>query len=164
MDTKQKGLTLVELMITLAVAITLLAVGMPLFTGMAANNRAVAQTNALVTALTLARSEAIGRAADVSIAASASGWGGGWSVFVDADADGVQDAGELLLRTWDAPSGTPEITLSAGSAIIFQPLGDVDIATPLTFDLDQAGATGATARCVTVTGSGQIRTTRGVCS
>jgi type IV fimbrial biogenesis protein FimT len=164
MDTKQSGLTLVELMITLAVAITLLAVGVPMFTGIAANNRATAQTNALVTALTLTRSEAIGRAADVSIAASAGGWAGGWSVFVDTDADGVHDSGELLLRTWEAPSGSPRIVLSAGSAITFQPMGNVDIATPLTFELDQADATGASTRCVTVTGSGQIRTAGGGCS
>jgi type IV fimbrial biogenesis protein FimT len=164
MDNKQSGLTLVELMITLAVAITLLAVGMPLFTGVASNNRATAQTNALVTALTLTRSEAIGRAADVSIAAVDGDWAGGWSVFVDADADGVQDTGEVVIRTWEAPSGRPSISLSSGSAITFQSLGNVDVATPLTFELDQVGATGATVRCITVTGSGQIRTAGGACT
>lgn len=164
METRQKGLTLVELMVTVAVATILLATGLPLFTGLAANNRATAQTNALVTALSLSRSEAIGRAADVSVAAAAGGWASGWSVFVDLDADGVRDGGEVLLRSWEAPSGAPTISLSTGSSITFQPMGNVDIVAPLTFQLDQADASGASTRCVTVTASGQIRTTRGSCT
>lgn len=152
---RQQGLTLVELMVTLAVAIILLAVGMPLFSGVAANNRAVAQTNALVTALNLARSEAVARAAAVSVAATGGSWNNGWFVFVDTDADGTQDAGETTVRLWEAPAGNPAIS---GSAITFGFSGAAS--STGSFQLNQSGTTGSTARCVTVMATGQIRTKR----
>ena len=159
MDTmrrKQRGLTLVELMVTLAVAIILLAVGMPLFTGMAANNRAAANVNALVTALNLARSEAVGRGDVVGVAANGGSWkDDGWVVFHDVDADGNFDAGEEL-RIWEAPLGNAEIT--GGATVTFDYTGVASTQTD--FDLDLTDATGLVRRCVTVTTTGQIRTKR----
>ena len=61
MKRPQHGLTLVELMVTVAVAITLLAIGIPAFQGIEANSRAAARANTFATALNLARSEAVGR-------------------------------------------------------------------------------------------------------
>jgi len=66
------GLTLIELMVTLAVAIVLLAIGIPAFQGLASSNRASTQANGLVTALNLARSEAISRGIPVAVCARAS--------------------------------------------------------------------------------------------
>ena len=68
MKTKH-GFTLIELMVTLAVAIVILAVGIPVFSTMIANNRAAADSNALVTALQFARSEAVKRSAQVRVCA-----------------------------------------------------------------------------------------------
>ena len=48
---KSYGFTLIELIVTLAAAIVILAVGIPVFSTMIANNRAAADSNALVTAL-----------------------------------------------------------------------------------------------------------------
>ena len=110
MSTRQQGLTLIELMVTLAAAIILIAVGMPLFSGVAANNRATAQTNALVSAIKLARSEAVKRGANVSIAAVSSDWVNGWTVFVDANTNGAVDAGEGL-RSWEAITVPPWVVL-----------------------------------------------------
>ena len=68
MKTKQ-GFTLVELAITVAVGIVLLAVGIPVFSTLIANNRAAADSNALVTAFQLARSEAVKRGVPVAVCA-----------------------------------------------------------------------------------------------
>ncbi len=58
MQSKTKGFTLFELIVTIAVAAIIVSVGIPGFTSFVQNNRAVTHTNDLVTALNLARSEA----------------------------------------------------------------------------------------------------------
>ncbi len=68
MKTKH-GFTLIELMVTIAVAIVIMAVGIPVFSTMIANNRAAADSNALVTALQFARSEAVKRSDSVRVCA-----------------------------------------------------------------------------------------------
>lgn len=175
MSNKQQGLTLIELMVTLAVAIILVAVGMPLFSGIAANNRAVAQTNALVTALNVARSEAVGRATTVSVCSSATNppgatptcgdalqWTNGWFVFTDTGTAGIVDGTDERLRIWEAPTGNPVITVTGAAWSRFGDTGAVDASS--TFQLGQSDATGNQIRCVTVSNTGNIRTVRGACS
>ena len=108
----QQGLTLVELMVTLAVAIILVAVGMPLFSGVAANNRATTQANTFLTAFKLARSEAIRRGTGVSVCAIAdptanpivcgsnSDWDNGLLVFTDGGTAGTVDGGDERLKVF----------------------------------------------------------------
>jgi type IV fimbrial biogenesis protein FimT len=174
MRRRDRGLTLVELMVTMAAAIILLAVGMPLFTGVVANNRAAAQANALVTALNLARSEAVGRGTTVSLrhadtdadsdADTTADWEDGWQVFVDEDADGQVDVGaDEVLRVWPPLSTKAALTLSDGDAVTFG-FNGASTGAQVEFELGEIegeeDATGLVRRCVTVTGSGQIRTKR----
>jgi type IV fimbrial biogenesis protein FimT len=90
---KYTGFTLVELMIVLAIVSILLMVGAPSLKTFMQGNRLVASTNELLSALHLARSEAIKLNSRVSICESSDGstcsntgsWQNGWIVFVDAD-------------------------------------------------------------------------------
>jgi type IV fimbrial biogenesis protein FimT len=170
MQNAQKGLTLVELMVTLAVAIILIAVGMPLFTGVVGSNRVTGQTNGLVAALQLARSESVKRGLDSFVCASsgtlsvdcaATDWSDGWSVFADTDDDGALDSGELL-RVWD-DIGNSTLTLTGGTSIRYLPSGELQSATPVTFELANPDAGGTQERCVTVGITGQVRSERGAC-
>lgn len=61
------GFTIVELMITLAVSAILMAVAVPSFNQMIMTSRLTAQANELVSAINLARSEAIKRNASISL-------------------------------------------------------------------------------------------------
>lgn len=103
---KIDGFTLVELMITIAVAAILLATATPSFTSLIQNHRLVAQHNDFVANLNLARSEAVKRgvrvtlckSADATHCTNAGGWEQGWIMFVDRDNDAVLDDDEEILR------------------------------------------------------------------
>jgi type IV fimbrial biogenesis protein FimT len=58
---RSRGFTLMELMFTLLLAGILLGIGVPSFRGMIANNRLSSQTNEIIAAINMARSEAITR-------------------------------------------------------------------------------------------------------
>ena len=101
---KTRGFTIFELMITIGVAGVILSVGVPNFIGFVQNNRAVNDTNDLVTSLNLGRSEAIRRGSTVTLCSSTDGatcsasndWSTGWIV--------QSSAGEVL-RAWPERSG-----------------------------------------------------------
>ncbi|AZZ94364.1 prepilin-type N-terminal cleavage/methylation domain-containing protein [Hahella sp. KA22] len=58
---KQKGFTLVELMVVIAILAITLVLGLPSFSNLIDSNRVTANTNTLVGALNLARMEAVNR-------------------------------------------------------------------------------------------------------
>ena len=88
---KHSGFTLIELTITLAIVGILLMVGVPSLKTFMQGNQLIASTNELISALHIARSEAIKLNSRVSICESSDGtscsstgsWRNGWIVFVD---------------------------------------------------------------------------------
>jgi len=95
------GFTLIELMITLVVAVIVLTVAVPSLQDMVTSNRVATEVNSLVATLNRARSEAIKRGESVKLCASntctgTGNWSDGWILFRDTDDDGVVDTGELI--------------------------------------------------------------------
>ncbi|MCG5513293.1 GspH/FimT family pseudopilin [Ectothiorhodospira shaposhnikovii] len=86
---RANGFTLVELMVTLAVAAILATVAVPGFTQMIQSNRVTTQTNELVSAFALARSEAIKRGGQVSVTATGNNFATGWCVHLGANCTGT---------------------------------------------------------------------------
>ncbi len=92
---KYSGFTLIELMIALAIVGILLTLGVPSLKTFMQRNQLTASTNELISALHVARSEAIKQNSRVSICESSDGancavtgsWANGWIVFVDANGD-----------------------------------------------------------------------------
>lgn len=83
---RQAGFTLIELMVTMAVAVIVLGAGLPQMQALLENNRLSAQANRLSADLNLARTEAVRRGGTVRMVARGSDWSAGWSL---VDADGV---------------------------------------------------------------------------
>ncbi len=115
----QKGFTLLELVITLAIAAIVVGLAAPSFSNMIQDNRLSSQTLDFVAALNLARSEAIKRRTRVTLCKSRNeadcssnnnDWGQGWIVFVDNNANNQRDGGETILRVHGPLSGNNTLT------------------------------------------------------
>jgi type IV fimbrial biogenesis protein FimT len=101
------GFTLLELIIAISIAGVLMAMAIPSFRDMIRSSRLTTYTNEFVTALSLARNEAIKRGAIVhvrKIGGTGTYWStSGWMVFVDKNANDTFEAGtDELLKTYDA--------------------------------------------------------------
>ncbi|WP_439587205.1 GspH/FimT family pseudopilin [Hydrogenophaga sp.] len=121
----QAGFTLIELMVGVAIMAILLAVGVPSFQSAVASNRLTSSTNDVVSALALARTEAIRRGTRVTMCKSANAtgcttagsWAQGWIIFVDttrSSADAAVDGGEAILASNAAASGNIAMLGSSG--------------------------------------------------
>ncbi len=99
---QQQGFTLIELFITMLVALVLVGIGIPSFSSALKNSRLSKSTNDLITSLHRARSEALKRGRHVRMCADSgncdnSNWENGWIVFVDKNENGTKDADEDLI-------------------------------------------------------------------
>ena len=175
-----KGFTLIELMVTIAIAGILVGIAIPNFTSIITSNRLTAGANELVTALNLARSEAVKRGIQVTVrrkSSTSSQWELGWDVFVDVNGDETfSDNGnatlcetgeDCLLRTYDAlPTG---YTLRTSTGTTYQnyaaylPSGLSNVAVSDTFRLCN-GAGNTTPRSITINSMGRARVSTGTTS
>jgi type IV fimbrial biogenesis protein FimT len=106
-----EGVSLVELMVTIAILAILVALAAPSIDQITRATRLDADTERFQSALALARSEAVKRNTIVSIVPATGGYGAGWQIVTDNAANTPNCAlssvdGELLLRVQDALSPT----------------------------------------------------------
>jgi type IV fimbrial biogenesis protein FimT len=131
----RRGFTLVEMLVTVCILGTLLAIAVPLARSFGHSMKLSSLSNAFLSQLHLARSEAIKRngrvaickSADGASCSAAGGWEQGWILFHDVDNDGLRDAGEGVVQRFAAlPPG-------------FRLVGNVNVAKYVSF-----AATGGT--------------------
>ena len=164
---RNKGFTLIELMVTLAVAVILITVAVPGFRTMIQNNRASTQANELLTAFMLARTEAIKRGTVVSVCSSidqsscaaSTNWATGWIVFNDDDENGVRDTNvastEAVIRVWESLDGAPTLT-GATQNVQYQASGLVAATSSFTLTLPDCKGNQVQTININAVGSGRI--------
>ncbi len=170
---RQKGVTIIELMVAVGVLAILAAVAVPSYQFLITNNQVSTQSNRLLGSLLYARSESIKRGQTVSVCWSASGtacggtsgqgWSDGWMVFVDVGADGTyHSATDTLLKVESAIPGGHTIKSSYANSVQFRPDGSSNAFG--NFTLCSADNEPQHTRQVDVSRSGRSRvTSQGVC-
>lgn len=172
---QDKGLTLIELLIALAVAGLLLGLAAPAFQTMIQNNRASSLSNTWVSALKYTRQEAIHRGESVSVCPAGNtafsfcgaDWEQGWMIFVNPDEDAVfaNNTAEPLLRAHEAlASNTTFTTTPTTSMITFTSRGFPNSSSSnVTFNLSANGCVGENGRSISISPTGRISVTATIC-
>jgi type IV fimbrial biogenesis protein FimT len=132
---RPRGVTLIELLMTLAILAILVVIGLPSMQEAFRTNRVSAFSNDVLAAAAYARSEAIRRAGEVVLCASSDPTAGGadpaangatcagvalnrgWIVFVDEDRDGQRQASEPVLRVGERRT---DLVAAAGSDFVLR--------------------------------------------
>lgn len=158
------GFTLIEMMITIAIATILVLIAVPNLMTFVNENRITTQTNELITDLSVARGEAVRRGVRVAICirnADASAcdvggvWATGWIMFTDNDADGAVDTGETILKVHEAlPTG---MTITGFTAGILTYSPSTTVIAGAAFTLCKSGYFG---RVITISATGRPSTAK----
>jgi len=125
------GFTVIEIVVTLAVSLTLISLAYPSFRTLTQNSRMAAQINDLIADLNYTRSEAIKRRAAVTICTSSDGAtcsAGNW-----ANGRLIRDANLVALRYRGALDATTDTLTSALSSYSYDSKGGVAVAISFKF-------------------------------
>lgn len=120
----QRGFTLVELIVALAVAAVLGALAAPAYSRFLAEQRLLGEARRLSEAIVVARSEAIKRNGVVILCAvappdgcgEAPHWHDGWTAFEDRDGNGTPDPGDPPVPLAE-PAGVPGVTIVGNAPV-----------------------------------------------
>lgn len=126
MKSLQKGITLIEAMITIALISIIALIAVPNFQSFFENSRVRTATNGFISATQLARSEAIKRGVNVivcrrnntgSACDNNSDWTNGWLVI-------TTDATPEVIQVWEPLRNNVSMILSTNN-VVYQPSGRV---------------------------------------
>jgi type IV fimbrial biogenesis protein FimT len=162
-----QGVTLIELMITVAILSVLIGLAVPTFDSVRLSSKLRSYSNELVAGALLARSEAIKRNSVVKLCVmnadgddcqNSTDWENGWLIFHDANNDDTLDAGETLIAVH--PAATTGYKLD-GSAAVLAFEGDGVGSTTFTMTVCRATpSVGDQERMITVSASGTTNVTK----
>lgn len=170
---RQRGVTLLELLVTILIFGVVAAIALPNMASFMQSNQITSQANSLVGALNLARGEAITRGVNVTVCSSnnqttcGGAWADGWIVVLDTAVAGASPPNapieSTVLQVYSPLEGGA--TLTGGPTFIrYTARGLADLsADPDPYQLRTPGCTGSQGRDIDVSITGQITTTDGPC-
>ena len=130
---KYSGFTMIELLVAIAIAAIVVAVGVPELRSFVQKGQIITVTNELLASFHVARSEAIRQNASACVCPSdsandpvpacsgANTWETGWIAFLDLNGNCVIEAGapgDVLLKVWDGSKYGDQLTVRNNNASI----------------------------------------------
>ncbi len=141
------GFTLPELLTVLAITGILVAIALPSFSSLIANQRSRALSSDLMSSLARARSEAVKRNTDVAMTPATGGWEAGWSIKHPTDET-------FLLDSHERVNGA---SITGPLEVVYQSNGRTRGSSTITFDVVLEHST--THRCIAIDLSGRANLT-----
>lgn len=149
--TPQRGFTLVELVVSIAMLAILASIATPSFMRMIEAQRLRTGAFALISDLTLARSEAVKRGEPVELMPVDGNWAGGWLVRVAATSETIGSQTKI---------GSGITLASAATSVRFNRNGQVDTVSSVRIALSD---THDGRRCISLDPSGRPKSTKSQC-
>lgn len=154
---KQRGVTLIELLVTISIAAILLTLGIPSFASFLRSSRVSGATNDLAAVLYLARSEAVKRGAAVTVCPDANS---------DSTCDASTDWNDGLVVLANAAAirraaATPQVTItSSANSFVYDSRG---VAAAGTINLVVGTCPERSERQIDIAATGRIQVTTVTC-
>ena len=156
-----RGFTLLELMVGIVLFVVLLGLGIPSFNGLIQTCAISSSNNGLISAINIARSEAIKRHSIIEIRPISANWNLGWRIWQDRNGNSAIDVNETL-RTFSALSDRVTLT-STATQLRFSSRGNLLDTNSITFTLTPHECNGEDVRQITVPATGRPSLTRENC-
>lgn len=155
---KEKGFTLIELMIAIAILGVIVGLAAPAMGDFLIRQRVSSQANELMLALAFARSEAVKSNTSIAIIPatnSSDGWSDGWCVGPESSMNNCNHSSRL--RTFSAVSGVSVSSpyRTSNPKLYFKRDGTLNGAQPFRITSSKLKATGDDARCVDIATQGR---------
>lgn len=161
-----KGITLVEVIISLTIIAILSTIAVPSIQNILLNSRLSSNSMELSNAIFLARSEAIKRSRSVAVCESANGtsctgshnWKNGWLVWVDTNGDEILAVGEEVVQVRLEANSTSTINSTESKSVIrFLATGflAINVAEQRNFTLCDS-RTGENGKLINIRASGRV--------
>lgn len=131
---RQRGLTLIELVATVAVIAILTGVGVPSFQSLMANQKQTTAINSYIASFQQARMRAVAQASQVVLCPSSNGitctgglsWDQGWLIYDDDNRNRRHDAGETVVAVFAAlPTGLGATSSIGRPQLVYRSDGSV---------------------------------------
>lgn len=161
----QRGLTLIELMVTLAIVAIFVMFVVPSFNSLMASYRLMSMRDSMVNAVYFAKAEAVSRKGTVALCPSSDGttclnsnqWNQGWIAFLDRGTAGW-DSGDEIIRVWEGRGRVLLGAVDLAKTISFIPQGIATSGAGQTIGFcDPDGTVGGRSLVIGST-TGQVRT------
>jgi len=130
--TAQRGFTLIEMMVAVALTGLLLSMAVPALQQFTSNARQTSTINDFVSSMHIARSTAVTTNFRTTICASSNGvsceavsWDQGWIVFSDRDSDQAVGNDETIVASSDGADGLDIQSAEFGQFLMYRPNGRV---------------------------------------
>lgn len=146
----QRGFTIIELMVTIAILGVLLSLAAPSFSTLIENQRAKSAAADLYASLVRARSEAVKRNTSMTLSPKSADWKSGWQIMDPTSGAAIEDHGEIR-----------GLSLAGPDSVTYRSSGRISGNTQINFNL--SGNHSSSARCIYLDLSGRPAIRTGAC-